>query len=201
MKFYKLVSYIFHPILAPIIGTIIFFILLPRHTSRTVETTIITTVFIVTYALPLLILSMLKQSKVIDNYHLSQTHERKYPLFFYISILYLMATLIKNNPTTIDLALFFYGSTISLFISILLIYKNIKVSLHMIGISGMLTFFIIFSYLYEINSLFIISGLFVISGIVASSRLHLKAHTKKEIYFGLLIGFFGQITAYLTYSI
>jgi hypothetical protein len=201
MKFYKLVSYMFHPILVPIIGTIIFFILLPRHTSRTIETTIIVSVFIATYALPLVLLSILKQLKVIDNYHLSHTHERKYPLFFYIPMVYLMATLIKNNPATIDLALFFYGSTISLFVAILLIYKNLKASLHMIGISGILTFIIIFSYLYEINSLFIISMLFIISGVVATSRLHLKAHTKKEVCLGFLIGFLGQIITYLTHSI
>lgn len=201
MKTYKLVSYLFHPILAPIIGTIIFFIILPRHTSRTIETTIIATVFIATYALPLVILSILKQSKVINSYHLAQTQERKYPLFFYISMVYLMATLIKNNETTFDLALFFYGSTVSLFIVIILVYKNVKTSLHMLGISGMLTFIIILSYLYKINSLLIISGLFIISGIIASSRLHLKAHTKKETCLGFIIGVLGQIVAFLSYSI
>lgn len=201
MKFHKLVSYIFHPVLAPIIATIIFFIILPRHTSRNLETTIIATVFIATYILPLIILSILKQSRVIESYHLIHNKERKYPLFFFISIMYLMATLIKNNDTTIDLALFFYGSTISLFLVILLLYKNIKVSLHLIGISGMLTFFIVFSYLYKINNLLIISALFILLGTVASSRLHLKAHNKKEISLGFLIGVTGQILAYFIYSI
>lgn len=200
MKFYKFVSYLFHPILAPIIGTIIFFIILPRHTSRILETTIISTVFIATYLLPLIILALLKRSRVIESYYLTHNKERKYPLFFYISMLYLIATLIKNNDTTTDLAIFFYGSTLSLIFVIFFLYKNIKVSLHMIGIIGMLAFFIIYSYLYEINNLLIISVIFILSGIVASSRLYLKAHTKKEISLGIVIGVIGQTFAYLIYS-
>lgn len=201
MKLNKLISYILHPILVPIIGTLLYFILLPRHTSKQLEITIITSVFIGTYLLPLLFLSVLKQTKVIQSYHLEITEERKFPLLFFILISYLLSTLIKRGVTTIDLALFFYGMTLSLIIAYFLLYKKFKVSLHMIGISGMIGFFTFFSYEYQINTLLILVLLFVFSGLIANSRLTLKAHHKKEVYWGFLIGFVCQIGVYFIYSI
>ncbi len=200
MKLNKLISYIFHPILVPIIGTLLYFILQPRHTSKQLEITIIASVFIGTYILPLLFLTVLKRTKVIQNFHLEVTEERKFPLLFFISISYFLSTLIKKGVTTIDLALFFYGMTIALIIAYFLLYLKFKVSLHMIGVSGLIGFFTFFSFLYQINTLLILVLLFIFSGLIASSRLALKAHHKKEVYFGFLLGFLSQIGVYLIYN-
>lgn len=192
MKFYKLISNIFHPILVPMVGTILYFILLPRHTGRNLEVTIIGAVFIGSYLMPLIFLSFLKKSNVIKNFQLKSTEERKFPILFTIALLYLLASMIKKNGSTIDLALFFYGMQISLIITVALLYKKMKASLHMTGISGLLTFFILFSFYYQINILFILAFLFVISGLIASARINTDAHTKKEIFLGILIGVLGQ---------
>lgn len=200
MKINKITSYILHPILVPIIGTLLYFILLPRHTSRDLEITIITSVFVATYLLPLLLLSILKKSKVIESFHLENIEERKFPLLFFISIAYLLSTLIKKGYSTMHLALFFYGVTLALILAYFLLYKRFKISLHMIGIGGLIGFFSFFSYEYQINLLLILVILFLMAGFIASSRLSLKAHQRKEIYWGLLTGFICQITAYLIYS-
>jgi len=38
--------------------------------------------------------------------------------------------------------------------------------------------------------------LFLLSGLIASARLHLKAHTEKEVYIGFFIGFISPIVLF-----
>lgn len=192
MKVYKLISYIFHPILVPVIGSLLYFILLPRHTSKDLETIILGAVFIGTYIIPLVFLSFLKKSKVIESYELETVDERKFPLLFVIALLYLLSTLIKKYDSTLDLALFYYGMQLSLLISVALLYIKFKASLHMIGIGGLFSFFVLFSYNYHINLLLFLAIFAITTGLIASSRLHLKAHTTKELIWGLCIGIIGQ---------
>ena len=202
MKFHKLISHIFHPILAPVVGTILFFIVLPRHTNKDLETTIIGAVFIGTYILPLIFLSFLKKSSVIQNFKLETVDERKFPILFHIALLYLLSTLIRKFDSTMELTLFFYGVQLSLLLCVFLLYRRFKVSLHMVGIGGLISFSALFSYYYQINSLLFLAAFFIIAGFIASARLYLNAHTKKEVYSGILIGVLGQVAVFITiYSI
>lgn len=201
MKINKLISYVLHPILVPIIGTLLYFILLPKHTSKQLEMIIISSVFVGTYLIPLMFLFTLKNSKVIESLHLEKSQERKFPLMFFISISFLLSTLIKKGGSTMDLSLFFYGMTLALSIAYLLLYKNFRASLHMIGIGGLIGFFIFFSFEYQLNLLLLISILFVIAGFIATSRLKLKAHQLKEVYWGFLIGILSEFAVYIYYNI
>ena len=201
MNFNKLISYIIHPIVIPVIGTIIYFMILPKHTTRQMELLIITSVFIGTYVIPLFFLLTLKSSKVIASLHLENTQERKFPIMFFISISFLISTLLKKIPSIMELSLFFYGMTLSLVVVYLLLYLKFKASLHMIGISGLLGFIIFFSYEFQINLLLFIAFLFLLAGFIASSRLKLKAHNLKEIYWGAFIGIISEFVVYTIYSI
>lgn len=201
MNLSRLLSYVLHPILVPILGTLFYFIYLPRHTNKDLEITVIASVLIGTYILPLVFLSVLKKTKVIENYNLEEVEDRKYPLLFCIAICYLLSTLIKKGESTMHLSLFFYGITLALFICYLSIFKKVKISLHLIGIGGLIGFISIFSFHYQINQLFTIMLLFIVSGIIASSRLILKAHTKREVMAGFFIGILAQLTPYIIYNI
>ena len=192
MKFFKFISYVFHPILVPIVGSLLYFILLPRHTDKDVETTILIAVFIGTYLIPLAFLSFLKKSKTINSYHLKTVDERKFPILFMIALLYLLSTLIKKYDPSLDLALFYYGMQFSLLLSVALLYIRFKASLHMLGIGGLFSFFVLFSYSYHINLLLFLAFFAITGGLVASSRLYLKAHTTKELISGLCLGIIGQ---------
>lgn len=200
MNLNKLFSYIAHPIIFPIVGTLLYFILLPTHTSKRLELIIIGLVFISTYIVPLFFLLTLKKSQVIQSYHLEDPHERKFPLMFFISIAFLLSTLIKKSNSTTELALFFYGMTLAMSISYLLLYFKFKASLHMVGIGGLIGFFVFFSYEFQINLLVLISALFVLAGFVAANRLKLKAHHLKEVYWGALIGLLSELGVYIIYN-
>lgn len=103
---------------------------------------------------------------------------------------------------------FMLGTVLALFFSFLLNLFE-KISLHAVGIAGLVTGGISFIFQsgyiymnfqiggasYQINNLFICLVLVLILGMVCSSRLILKAHTLREVYGGLLVGVFTQIIA------
>ena len=81
----------------------------------------------------------------------------------------------------------FLGITLSIISAFLISFFN-KISIHMVGISGILAALIALflkfsaSYFYEITIVVLIWGL------VGFSRLKLKKHNHQEIYFGAFLG-------------
>ena len=198
MKLYKFISYIFHPVLTPIVCTLLYFIIIPNHITRKFAYWVLIIVFVTTYIFPLLLLYFLKKVKLIENYQLSSINERKFPILFFTSVtLFLGIRLLKFN--IIDLLAFsFFGCALALSISFILLFIKIKTSLHTLGISGLIGFISIISYEYKLNLLILLILLFLLFGIVATSRLKLKAHTMSEIFIGLIIGFTSQLIIYFS---
>lgn len=197
MLFYKLISYVFHPLLFSFIGSFLYLFLTPKHISKKQEYIILLVVFISTYILPLFFLVVLKQIKLIKNYHLETIKERKFPIIFFIILSFMVGKMLIKTQIVDLLAFSFFGISFALSISYLLFKFNKKTSLHTLGIGGIIGFVIVMSYEYQLNFNILIACLFILSGLIALSRLKLKAHTPKEIYFGFLIGFITQIGIYI----
>ena len=174
MSFNKLVSHILHPIVIPIIGTIIYFIILPKHTPKQMEFFVISAVFISTYIIPLLFLLTLKSSNTISGLRLENILERKFPVLFFVSLSFLISTLLKKISSIIELSLFFYGVTLSFIIVYLLLYAKFKASFHMIGISGLVGFFICFSFQFQINLLLFIAVLLILVVLIQNKNVSLN---------------------------
>ena len=150
-------------------------------------------IIIITFLLPLAFYYFLKSTGKVDSIMASKISERKIPVFFQL----VLTIILVQKTTTIDrffeLFFFFDGVIVSLFVIFILLFLKTKVSIHLVGISG-LTFFVIgLSVFNEVNLINVISLLFLATGLVASSRLQMKAHTLKEIIFGFLIGSVPQI--------
>ncbi len=197
MLFYKFISYIFHPLLFSFIGSFLYLFLTPKHISKKQEYIILLVVFISTYILPLFFLLILKQFKLIKNYHLETINERKFPVIFFIVLSIMVGKMLMKTQIVDLLAYSFFGIAFALSITYLLFKYNMKTSLHTLGIGGITGFVVIMSYEYQLNFNLLIACLFILSGIIALSRLKLEAHTPKEIYIGFLIGFLTQIGSYL----
>ena len=198
MKFYKFISYIFHPVLVPMVSTLLYFIITPNHIPKEITFRFLSIIFITTYLIPILLVYFLKKVKLIENYQLSSINERKFPILFFASItLGLGILLLRFNRVDI-LAISFFGCTLALGIVYVLFYLKIKSSLHMLGISGLIGFIGIISYQYKLNLLILLILLFLLFGIVATSRLKLKAHTLSEIFIGFIIGFSSQLIIYFS---
>jgi hypothetical protein len=136
---------------------------------------------------------MLKNMGLAASIFLKNIKERRLPLLFFVILLLLLMNVIINRLDAPELYYFFGGILIASFTNFILALFKIKVSLHMVGVSGLAMFVIALSIHYNLNLLGVISALVVINGWVASSRLHAKAHTGVEIALGTAIGFLPQL--------
>lgn len=196
MSFSKFISYFFHPINFPIVGSIVYFLFIPRHIFKAQEYTILTVILIGSYLFPLVLLFLLKQFKMIANIQSATIEERKFPISLMIVISLILTNWLFKNEVVDLLALFFLGFGVALAIAYLLLYVKFKASLHAIGISGLIGFLLYFSFVYKINFILFYIVLFIVSGFIISARLKLRAHTPKEVFYGFLIGLLSQLVAF-----
>lgn len=199
-RFSKIISHTLHPIVFPIIGVFLYFIFIPRYISSSTKRTLLISIFISTYILPIVFMYLIKRLKFIDSYYLKTIEERKFPLLFFTILSYLLGILLYRIHIVPGLALFFFGVTLTLLIAYLLTFVNFKISLHTMGIGGLIGFLGLLSYTYEVNLIGVIAFFFVIAGYIASSRLKLEAHEEKEVYFGFIVGLAMQLIVYSIYN-
>jgi len=191
VKFYKFISVILHPIVIPTLGVLLYFMLIPNRINSEQKLVILGLIFVVTYLIPLIILILLKTFSLIKSYQVSSIEERKIPLLLMIVLFYLLGNTLFRIPFVRDLGTIFFASSLGLTIIYILSIFKLKTSLHLLSVGIATGFFLLLSVQYSISFLPIILILILVSGILASSRLHLKAHTPKEVYLGFLLGIFS----------
>ncbi len=191
--FNKFISYTLHPIIFPTVGTFFYFILTPQYFTGTQKNIILLLVFLSTYLVPLLMLLFLKRFNLIDSYQLRTIHERKSPIIFLVILSLMMGRLLLNTRIATPLAYSFFGGSIALLVTYFLFFKDIKTSLHTLGIGSLIGFVMAISIEYQINYTFLIAILFFLFGMMATSRLFLGAHKPNEVYIGLILGVSTQL--------
>ena len=189
----KSISYIFHPIIMPLIAVIFYFTKTPRFMEAEIITSKLISLIILTIILPIIIYIFLKISGNAKSINLSTTKERVYPLFINCIILIIILKRVVPPTQTIELYFFFLAILISNITCLFLAIYNFKASLHMVGVTGVLMFFIALSIHFSININGTLILMFIITGAVATSRLHLIAHTNIELAMGTFIGIFPQL--------
>lgn len=196
MRFHKFISTLLHPIVVPTIGVILYFILIPHSLVREQQLVMLGLVFGFTYVLPVIILLILKGLKLIDNFQLHSIKERKIPLFLMIVVFYFLGKSLFDISLIRDLAILFYGTSLSLFVLYFLFMAKFKTSIHLLSMGSALGFFLILTSKYSIGLTPIIMIIILLSGLLASSRLHLQAHTPKEVYTGFFLGMISQFLVF-----
>lgn len=186
-------SYIFHPIFISIYGTILYFFISAKHKLNN-QVTYLTFIQIVllTSLIPLFFYFLLKLFKKVETFTEATLEERKKPLFIQLILLYLLLNYSVLELYFPELYKFFQAGFLSTFLVFIAVQFNFKASLHMIGISSLFAFTIMFT---SYNSLFPIKTLMYLGlcmGFVASSRLYMNAHTYKELFVGMLLGLIPQ---------
>ena len=193
MRFYKFISIVFHPIVIPTIGILLYFIFTPINVNNYVKATVLAFIFITTYILPLFILILFKKLNLIKSFKAESIQERKTPVVIMIIVFYLLVSTFKKSPNLSDIGLLFYATCLGLICVYTLFSLKIKTSIHLLSIGITTGFFFTLTTLYNENLILLISLLLLLSGLMANARLHLKAHTEKEVYIGFFIGFVSPI--------
>jgi len=200
LRFSKAISYLFHPIIFPLIGTLIYLFTTPRYTSKKTKSLLVLVVFIGTYILPIILLAFLKGMGMIKSFHLSTIEERKFPTLFFSFLAILVGRLFFQIQVVDNLAIFFISGGLSFLLIYGLLWLQIKVSIHTLGIGGLIGFLLNLSLVFHHNYLYAIAFLFFLFGMVSSARLKLKAHNFQEVVWGIIIGIMVQLLVPLIYQ-
>ena len=190
---FRVISFIFHPLLMPIVGVIFYFSKAPRYIPNPIIKAKLFSLIILTILLPILLYILLKSIKQVETIYLENVKHRIIPLILncLIAILIIIKVLPPNE--FIELYFFFIGILLSTLTCLILAILNFKASIHMIATGGVLMFFIALSIHFSINISGSIAIMFLITGAVGSSRLYLKAHNRNELVIGMLVGIVPQL--------
>ena len=195
----QIISYVFHPLMMPIAGTIILF---NTHSyinyalSPELKRAVLILVGTNTLAMPLLVALLLLNRKWIGSLAMETRKERTIPyaitIVFYVVALFLL----KQAPVPSVLLHFLIGTTLSVFVA-LVVNSRWKISAHAIGIGGIVGVLLFVSILLEIYITPYLVIALLAAGLVGTSRLILNSHTPNQVYAGFLIGLLCQfITAF-----
>lgn len=191
----RVFSFVFHPLLMAtyLLGLLSFFLpaaLYPVNVQSNV--TFLLSIFVMTFVLPALNILFLKILGTVSSFTMEKREERIRP-FFLITLIYCFVTYIlavKSRISTDDNVF-----KILLIIDLLIITGTMitffyKVSIHSLGIFGVIGVVLPLNKVAENNTLFIPTMvLFIVAGIVMSARLQLNSHTPREVLVGALTGF------------
>ena len=190
--FLRISSFIFHPLLIPLFGAVLYYTITPKYIEPDLIQAKILAIIIITILIPLVTFFLLKNLNFVESINLVHVSERKYPLMIQALLILLIIKMVYSAYETPELYYFFIGVLFSILTALILVYFKIKISLHLMGISGFTMFLIALSVHFKINLLFIIGFFFFCIGWVGTSRLHTKSHTFPELILGCFLGIIPQ---------
>ncbi len=192
-QFSKIISYLFHPLLVPIAGTITYYILTPKYNTLATLSANIIPIFILTVVIPIIAFFILKNIGLINSIFIPNIKDRRYPLIINITLLAMVVLKIIPRYYSAELYYFFLGLIAASLAILVLSFLNFKGSLHLMGAGSFCMFLINLSVHFEINITLILSFFILATGVIASARLYLKAHNKAELIIGFFIGLISQL--------
>lgn len=200
MQISKVISLILHPVFMPLLAFYLSLSILPEL-EFTISHNLKLIYFIViisTIILPILSILILIKIDRLSSLEMIHHKERVLPLFNTAISMLLGYFFLQNILLYTPLLIAEFLGAIFIILVASVLSNFWKISLHMLGIGGILGVFIAIHILHQNISTFIILFLFL-SGLLAYSRLNEKAHNKPQIYIGFLIGLLIELIVVLNY--
>ena len=185
MNFFSLA---FHPLLMPTYTFGLLFLFIPE-VIMPLTIVILPLLFISTFIIPLLSVSMLKIAGNISSFKLENRAERLMPFgfitIFYGITCYMFIFKIQVNDAV---SIMLLSSTFLVLLTTIITTK-FKISIHAAGINGVVGFLLYFGIFFPSTPLIlIIASCVILSGLVMSARLYLQAHSIYEVLAGAILG-------------
>lgn len=191
--FFKVISYLFHPLFIPVAGTYAYFLITPKYSPTEFESGNILPIFILTVIIPIIFFLILKNMGLVASVFLPTVKERKYPYYISLSLLLMVVYKVIPNNFIIELHYYFLGLIAATMSSLLLLFFKFKSSMHLMGMGSLFMFLVCLSVHFETNIIIALSLFILATGLVASSRLYLNTHSRAEVLIGFLIGLVSQL--------
>lgn len=186
----KILSLIFHPLFVPFYMLLMllnvntfFAIMIPIK----VKLLLMLLVFITSILLPLLIVYLLTRLKVVKSFYLESREERIYPLLTVAVLYYLTYYLLKSFPISFIFSYYMLGSTFLTILAMIISFYR-KISLHMIGMGGMLGLLMGLSMNLGLDLTWYVVAAVILAGLLGFARVQSNSHKPSEIYSGFLVG-------------
>ena len=186
----KMFTLIFHPLFVPFYMLLIllnvntfFAIMIPVKAKLLLSGL----VFLTTILLPLLIVFLLYRLKIVKSFHLESREERIYPLLAVAVFYYLTYYLLKSFPISFIFSYYMLGSTFLTILAMIISFYR-KISLHMIGIGGMLGLLMGLSLNLSLDLTWFVVAAIILGGFLGFARIQSNSHKPSEIYSGFLVG-------------
>lgn len=190
--FLRLAAYLFHPLLMPLLGAVLYYVITPRFIELEIMEARLISIAIITLFIPIIVFFLLKNIGVLSSIHLQNVKERKVPLMVQCVLLLLIIKMVFDPFESPELYYFFVGVLFSTITALILVLLRYKVSLHQMGIAGVTMFLIALGVHFKVNVLLGIGFFFIANGWVASSRLHTESHSTTELVIGFFVGIIPQ---------
>lgn len=186
----QFLSIVFQPMFVPLYSVLILFntdTYLSYAVPPSAQTFIYAIILMNMILLPSMLFFFFKQRGIITSYHMVNAEERLMPfvvaLVFHCSTYYLFLEL--GVPDLIPNMVL--GGAVSI-LMVLIINTRWKISIHMLGMGGMVGLLIGLVFRHQVPILPVIIFCVLLSGLVGFARLRLNAHTPKQVYAGFVLG-------------
>ena len=186
----KGISIVFHPIFIPFY-TLVFLLnhdfmlalIIPVKTKLILSCI----VFLTTIVIPFFSVWVFYRMKLVHSILLKTREERIYPLLIIAIFYYMTYYLLRSFPVTFLFSFYMLGSAFLVILALIISFR-MKISLHMIGIGGVLGLLIGLSFSMSKDLSLLICPAILLCGIIGSARLNENSHKPSEIYAGFLAG-------------
>jgi hypothetical protein len=192
-KILPIFSYILHPVFIPVYASLFYLFYKGDVFSIQEKYFVLFQVLIVTFIVPILFFLLLKSTGYVKSVMIPDISQRIIPLTLLCFLLILLvkrSIVINRYP---ELHFFFLGGLFSTIFALIYSIFKVKVSLHMMAISGFAVFVIGMNMHLQMHNPYWPALLILLTGVTASSRLVMNAHTYKELLIGLMAGVIPQI--------
>lgn len=190
----RFVSVVFHPLMMPFLATCILFNTgnyLSYTVSSGLQRFLYAIIFLSTYLLPATIAWMMRQRGWIRSMEMEERKERHIPFLMTFTCYLGGVYLLNQLPVSRLFGLTLTGAALAILLGFL-INLRWKISIHMIGVGGVIGLFYGFGRFFHLSSANALVALAVLAGIIGTARLQSRAHTPSQVYAGFLTGFLAE---------
>jgi hypothetical protein len=192
-------SYLFHPLF--IIGWVVLYLLYRNSlvflgVDPGERIIFFLRVFSTSIFLPIVTVLLLKGLGFIQSIQLPTQKDRIIPYVACITFFFWTYYVSKQLGDPTELQAFLLSAFVASCAS-LIINNYMKVSMHAMGVGGMVTFFVLLLFANKLDDVFSLLAAVLIAGITCSSRLIASDHKTAEVYTGLVTGIIIQLVAWM----
>lgn len=196
-KIASIISYLLHPLLMPMYCMVLIFYT-PNYLAFAVhprlQLFVFGLVFITTFLLPVLSSLFLVYRGEVSSLKMPLREERTMP-FFYTACYYVMCYfLMQKLPMPDIISVSILGAAVSILLALLINLKW-KISIHMIGIGGVIGLMLGLTHIIYANYVFGIIYFFFLAGLLGTVRIYTTDHKLSQIYAGFFLGVVVEFSA------